>query len=289
MTHTLRWTALAAALLFPLAGCQSESDSSMAYDAMAEMDYEEARAPMAAGVPTRQASQVQVDTPAPSDRQLIRTAAVRLRADDHAEAVSEARQLVDAAGGFVGNEDSQRYSDRVETTLTLRVPNIRFDTLLTAVSELAGEVESRSVDVDDVTRQVADMSARLVTKRAAEVQYRELLSRAGSIEDILAVQTRLQQVREEIESTEAQLRALRDQVSLSTIRLTVFEASAAGITSGPGFFARAGRSIANGWEGILELSLALLTLWPILLLGGAVVWFMRRRWHRRKKATQATV
>ncbi|GAB5534198.1 MAG: hypothetical protein Rubg2KO_04470 [Rubricoccaceae bacterium] len=282
--------ALVAVLLF--AGCQNASDSSMAYDEMAEMDYEAgavapmaAEAPMADAAPMRQTSQVQVDTPAPADRQLIRTASVRLRAEDHGEAVEEARQLVDAVGGFVGNEDSQRYSDRVETTLTLRVPNTQFDTLLTAVSELAGEVESRSVDVDDVTRQVADMSARLETKRAAEAQYRELLSRSGSIEDILAVQTRLQQVREEIESTEAQLRALRDQVSLSTIRLTVFEASAAGITAGPGFFARAGRSFVNGWEGILELTLALLTLWPLLLVGAAFAWFARRRWHKWK--TQA--
>ena len=290
MTQSTRWMALIAILLLPLAGCQSGSESSMSYDEGMDMEsIEEQAAPMAAEAdaigdhtPMRQASQTQVDAPAPADRQLIRTASVRLRADNHAEAVEQARQLVDAVGGFVGNEDSQRYSDRVETTLTLRVPNTRFDTLLTAVSELAGEVESRSVDVDDVTRQVADMSARLETKRAAEAQYRELLSRSGSIEDILAVQTRLQQVREEIESTEAQLRALRDQVSLSTIRLTVFEASAAGITSGPGFFARAGRSIANGWEGILELTLALLTLWPMLLLGGAFVWFARRRWQKWK-------
>lgn len=284
--------ACAAILMLPLAGCQSGSESSMSYDEGMDMEYlEEQAAPMAAeadavgGAPMRQASQVQVDPPAPADRQLIRTASVRLRAEDHGEAVEDARQLVDAVGGFVGNENSQRYADRVETTLTLRVPNTRFDTLLTAVSELEGEVESRSVDVDDVTRQVADMSARLETKRAAEVQYRELLSRSGSIEDILAVQTRLQQVREDIESTEAQLRALRDQVSLSTIRLTVFEASAAGITAGPGFFSRAGRSIVNGWEGILELTLALLTLWPLLLVGGAFVWFARHRWQKWK--TQA--
>ena len=286
--------ALAAILLLPLAGCQDASESP-AFGFENEYDTAESAAaapmdaPMADAIPMRQASQVQVDTPAPADRELIRTASVRLRAEDHGEAVETARQLVDSVGGFVGNEESQRYSDRVETTLTLRVPNTRFDTLLAAVSDLEGEVESRSVAVDDVTRQVADMSARLETKRAAEAQYRELLSRSGSIEDILAVQTRLQQVREEIESTEAQLRALRDQISLSTIRLTVFEASAAGITAGPGFFSRAGRSIINGWEGILELTLALLTLWPLLLIVGGFVWLLRRRWKHRKARVQASV
>ena len=289
MTHPTRWAALAVALCLPLSACQSESSASHVDDIQRmEMEASDAGAyapsPSEPAPPTRLASQP--DAPAP-DRQLIRTATVRLRAENHAESVDEARQLVTAAGGFVGNEDSQRYADRVETTLTLRVPNPRFDSLLTAVSNLDGEVESRSVAVDDVTRQVADVSARLETKRAAEVQYRELLSRSGSIEDVLAVQTRLQQVREEIESTEAQLRALRDQVSLSTIRLTVFEASAAGITSGPGFFARAGRSIVDGWEAVLEVTLGLLTLWPFLLLGGALAWVTRRRWRGWKAAARA--
>ena len=282
-----RWAALAALCLI-LGACQSESSASYADMEMQEMD---ASAPGEGTVaadelapPTRLTSQPDA---APASRQLIRTAHVRLRAENHADATQRARQLVAAAGGFVGNEDSQRYADRVETTLTLRVPNTRFDSLLTAVSGLAGEVESRSVDVQDVTRQVADMSARLETKRAAEEQYRALLSRSGSIEDILSVQTRLQQVREEIESTEAQLRALRDQVSLSTIHLTVFEASAAGITAGPGFFARAGRSIVDGWEGVLEITLGLLTLWPFLLLIGAFVWFTRKRWRGWKAQAKA--
>lgn len=65
---------------------------------------------------------------------------------------------------------------------------------------------------------------------------------------------------------------LRDEVSLSTITLTVFEASAAGITSGPGFFAQAGRALARGWDAAAEFILVMLTLWPFLLggrLGGA--------------------
>ena len=279
-----RWAALAA-LCWIVGACQSDPSESYADMEMQEMDAAPAAEATAAAdalaPPTRLASQPDA---APARRLLIRTARVRLRADDHLDAVARARQLVAAADGFVGNEDSQRYADRVETTLALRVPNAGFDALLSALTALPGEVESRSVDVQDVTRQVADVSARLETKRAAEAQYRALLSRSGSIEDVLAVQTRLQQVREEIESTEAQLRALRDQVALSTIHLTVFEASAAGITAGPGFFARAGRSVANGWEGVLEVTLGLLTLWPFLLLLGGLVWLTRRRWSGWKRA-----
>lgn len=283
MTHFPRWGA-ALALLISLSACQSESsydtqDMAMEASMVAEEDYEARSDGAAAGVvqPTSQ-----IDVPAPSERLLLRTASLRIRAEDHAEAVVRSRALVDALGGFVGNESSQRYADRVETTLSLRVPSPQFDTLLAALSSIDGEVDSRTVSVDDVTRQVADIEARLGAKRAAEAQYLELMGRSGSIEDVLAVQLRLQQVREEIESAEAQLRAVRDQVSLSTINLTVYEASAAGITSGPGFFAQAWRAVANGWDGLLELLLGLLTIWPLFLFGAGVVWLLRR-WRSRRR------
>ena len=288
MTYPIR-AALLAALLVPLlvAGCAEDAtyaDASYADAQDTAMAAEEAEADGA--VPTVAVAQtdVQTDAPAPAEaRQLRRTASLRIRATDHARGVERARALAEAADAFVGDEQSQRYDSRVETTLTLRVPAAGFDALLDGLSGLPGEVESRSVTVDDVTRQIADTGARLETKRLAEAQLRTLLGRAGSIEDVLAVQTRLQTVREEIESTEAQLRVLRDEVALSTITVTLFEASAAGITAGPGFFAQAGRALAVGWDGAVTFVLGLLTLWPFLLAVGGLVW-AARRWRRRRIA-----
>ncbi|MEM1117364.1 MAG: DUF4349 domain-containing protein [Bacteroidota bacterium] len=291
MTNILSWTAAVVVLALVLSACQAENEASYApesADLAVEADAfdETGAAPQRASGTVVQAS-AQIPVPEPAERLLVRTASVRLRAEDHAEVVAQARALARAVGGFVGEEASQRYADRVETTLTLRVPAARFDTLMAALTALDGEVDARSVSVDDVTRQVADVEARLGAKRAAEAQYIELMGRSGSIEDVLAVQARLQQVREEIESAEAQLRAVRDQVSLSTIRLTVFEASAAGITAGPGWFAQAGRAVVNGWNGVLELALGLLSIWPVLLLGGGAVWWLRRRFRPRRAAVPA--
>jgi len=272
-----------ALVLLPMAACQSGDEASYADQGMMIEEVQQTMQPEAAGDAPGDADVRpigQVDAPARAERLLIRTGALRLRALDHADAVARARALTTLLGGFVGDEDSQRYSDRVETTLTIRVPAARFDTLLAVVSALPGEVESRTVSVSDVTRQRADVEARLKARRAAEDQFLAVLQRAGTIPDVLAVQVQLQQVREEIESAEAQLRALSDQVSLSTLRLTVFEASAAGITSGPGFFARVGRAIVSGWDGLLELTLALVTVWPLFLGIAALVAFIVRRRRR---------
>lgn len=257
---------LAALLALPvLAACEPDSVPTHETD-VAEVEATADVAAPAADAPTRLASGAASAPALAEGRLLIRRATVRLRAESHAGAVERARVLTAQAGGFVGEESSQRYADRVETTLTLRVPADRFDALLAAVSGLDGEVEARTVSVDDATRQVADVEARLAAKRAAEAQYLALVARAGTVEDVLAVQARLQEVREEIEAAEAGLRVLRDGVALGTVHLTVFEASAAGVTAGPGWFARAGRAVAAGWDGVLAVALGVLAVWPALLL-----------------------
>src|SRR5690606_2317851 len=73
----------------------------------------------------------------------------------------------------------------------------------------------------DVTGQIVDLEARIENLRASEASYRELLARAERVEDILAVQARLDQVRGEIERLVAQLEALEGQADLSTLTVTL--------------------------------------------------------------------
>jgi len=214
--------------------------------------------------------------------ELIRTGTLDLHARDHADAVGRARAATREAGGRVVGEESARGASRVSTTLTLRVPAARFDALMAALAEIPGDVDRRSVRVDDVTRPVADVTARLRVRRAAESRLVELLGQARTVDDVLAVQTRLDAVREEIESADAQLRALRTDVALSTIHLTVYEESAAGLGQ-TSWGRRLARAVGGGWDGLLEGLLVAAGLWPLWLVGGGAVWWVRRR--RRARVT----
>lgn len=215
-------------------------------------------------------------------RELVKTGTVVLHADRYAEALERARGWTRLLGGTVTDEESRRTDTRVETTLTLRVSSARFDTLMTVLSALPGTLDARAVAVEDVTRPVADTEARLRVRRAAEARLLDLLDDAESVPDVLAVQTRLDAVREEIESAEALLRTLRGDVAQSTIHLTVYEASAAGLAPGPGFASRAGRAVAAGWNGFLEAVIVIAALWPLWLTVAAVVLLLR--WVRRRLA-----
>ncbi|MEM1056594.1 MAG: DUF4349 domain-containing protein [Bacteroidota bacterium] len=211
---------------------------------------------------------------------LLRTADLSFRVDDYPEAAAAVPRIVRRFDAYIAGEQEDRSSYRVSNRFEIRVAATEFDSLLAALTPLASEVEARTISVSDVTEEYVDMEARLRARRAVEAQYTALLSRAGSIEDVLNVQTRLSQVREEIERAEGRLRYLRDRAALSTITLTLFEASPTGITAGPSFFSRLGDAFGGGWEVLLGFVVAVVAVWPLwlLLVVGALG---LRAWRRR--------
>ena len=101
--------------------------------------------------------------------------------------------------------------------ITIRVPAAQFDQAMRAVKAIALDVERESVTAQDVTEQFVDIEARLKNLRAEEVQYQEIMDRASTVEETLNVASRLYDVRGRIESTDAQLKYLSQQVEMSTI------------------------------------------------------------------------
>ena len=217
-------------------------------------------------------------SPAPA-RVLVRTAELRLRVRDYDAARDAVIREVRAAGAVLAGEAEQRLAYEVRNTFTIRVPAARLDTLLEALAGLGEEVVERRVTVDDVTEQAVDLAARLRARRAVEARYVVLLGRANTVADVVAVEAKLAEVREAIEVADGLQRSLRDRVALSTVSLTITEASPTGLTDGPGFASRLGDAVGAGWRGLLGLLVGLVALWPLALTVplGVVAWRRLRR------------
>ncbi len=274
-------------LALALAGCNASPDRSMEAPSMAGEAFDRADESAPSPAPTTPAAfQADADDVAPDDpaaRHLIRRATLRLRVDDYPDARAEVAALAERFDAYIGGEEERRYPGRIENTLTLRVEAARFEALMEALVALGDEVDARTVAVEDVTRQYVDLEARLAARRAVADRLTTLLARANSVTDVLAVQTQLAEVQEEIEAAEAQLRYLRNQVALSTITLTLFEESSTGVLAGPSFVSRLGRAFAAGWDGVIEVLVGVVVLWPLWVLGVAAV-LLYRRLRRRKAA-----
>ena len=155
----------------------------------------------------------------PADQRIIKTGEISIEVARVATQLARVRALAVELGGYVG--DSQAGTLDQSATLTLRVPATRFADALIALRELEGDVISEATREQDVTTQIVDLEARIANLEASEASYRVLLERAERIDDVLAVQARLDEVRGQIEQLKAQLENVTGQADLSTLTVTL--------------------------------------------------------------------
>jgi len=162
---------------------------------------------------------------APAGQQLIYTAQLTVRARDVDNAVSQATSIATAVGGYVSAENASSDPSQPSqslATVTLKIPVVVYPTTL---SELSGNVLgtrlSLTQQTQDVTQQVADVSSRVASDEAAISQLRALLSRAGSVGDLLSVQDQINSEESDLEAMLSQQNALNHETVYATVALTI--------------------------------------------------------------------
>lgn len=199
------------------------------------------------------------------ERDVIRTASVRLRTDDVAAAAGQAAAAARGLGGLVGAEQvviDPDNADRTTASLTLRVPSARLDDLLTQIRGL-GTVLEQTQQAQDVTAQVADVGARVEAQRASVRRIQALLARADTIGEVVTVEAQLAQRQADLESLEAQQKALADQTSLATLQVSLVGPTAVTVTpeDSDGFVA----GLTRGWTAFTAAVTAGLTTVGVLI------------------------
>ena len=155
-------------------------------------------------------------------------------------------------------------------------------------------VVSRSTDVSDVTESYTDTEARLNTLRLQEERLLAILSKATELTDVLELESRLSDVRYQIESYEATLRSYDSRVSYSTLHMTLQEVVEYSVVNTPpqtlgqrlsDGFADSMRMVKNSAENVLVwivTYLPLVLLWAVII--AVAVWLVLRAVRRRKQS-----
>lgn len=199
-----------------LAACSSSAESATTDGKFAAAQASAAAAEPAAGGSTDSKSQAQL---VGEQQRIVKTGEITLEVESVANGLSRVRAMAIELGGYVGGSQAGTLDD--SATLTLRIPATRFDDALARLHEIGSKVLSESTREEDVTSAIVDLEARLKNLESSEAQYRLLMAKATKIEDILAVQSRLDDVQGQIEQLSAQLKALGNQADLSTLTVTL--------------------------------------------------------------------
>ncbi len=165
-----------------------------------------------------------------SQRKLIKNVSIDVETETIDELLATVRNKTDSLGGYI--EESSTYNgssyygkENRNASLTIRIPAEKLDEFLAEVSQVSNVIR-RNESISDVTLQYVDLESHKKALLVEQERLLELLEQAETMEDIISLESRLSEVRYQIESMESQLRTMDNQVSYSTVYLTVQEVTA---------------------------------------------------------------
>lgn len=246
MKKDIRRIALIVASILILSGCGAKSMSDTTAESTAGapamvpegykaeyyeetgMELESAEAPAEEYVTEQSISSTMgLDSVAATSQKLIKTVSLSMETKEFDSLLENIRSKVEELGGYIESSEvsgSSYYSLQGNryAWMTLRIPADKLDGFVTIVSEL-GNVTSKNESVQDITLQYVDVESHKKALETEQTRLLELLEKAESMEDIIAIESRLSEVRYELQSYGSTLRTYDNQVNYSTVSINISE------------------------------------------------------------------
>lgn len=182
-------------------------------------------------------------------RKLIRNVDMDVETESFDALLASAQSQAEELGGYIESSNISNSSYASSTSaarsarLTARIPSEKLDGYLAGISKQSN-VTRKSESTEDVTLQYVDLQSHKKALLAEQESLLSMMEQAESIEDIIAINEQLTDVRYQIESMESQLRTYDNQVDYSTVNLYIDEVE----RYTPGAAKSAGARIAEGFS-----------------------------------------
>ena len=283
--------ALAAAAL--LAGCGSISSNDGGYyatEAAAQEsgNYDSAAGAVDSSLMPANAAEAAADETA---QKIIYNASLSMESTDFDAARETLMAAVEANNAWMESTSvygTEKDHDR-SADYTVRVPVDNYRAFLAAVGE-AGSVRNVSENAQNITSSYIDVESRLAALEAQRTRLNELADQAETTADLLEIESQLSDVQYQLENYTRQLRNMDQQVSYSTVDIYLEEVATLTPT-GVTFTERIADAFGGGWDafvGVVQgLVIALVYLWPVVLIVIAVIAALRFWRKRHPKAPKA--
>ena len=261
-------------------GCAAEKmgmDIAYTTGAMMEESYKEEALYRATEVGTPSETAKEPDASVADNRKLIRTLSLHAETENYDEFLSWVENQVRLCGGYIETmEANTRYTSSSRyANLTIRVPAAKLDEFAGLVGE-ESNIVYRSESSKDITTTYVDTQVRRDALNTEYTRLLELLEQAKSLNEILEIESRLTDVRYELQRIESQLRTYDNLVDYATITLNISEVEVYTpvVVEEVGFWADLGEgfveSLEGTWEVIKTVFRFVVLALPYLLLAAIV-------------------
>lgn len=211
-----------------------------------------------------------------TNRKLIRTIDLNLETTEFDTFITSIQNTVSAMNGYIeksgisgrslySGQDSDRYA-----SLIVRVPSAKLDDFTTQISQ-SGNITRRSESVRDVTLDYSDIESHKKSLTIEQERLWELLKQAESVDSIIALESRLSEIRYQLESYESQLRTFDNQVDYSTVNLSIEEVTVFTPTAPDSIPERIQKELRKNLESIC-LDFVSLFVWFISSIPFFLIW-----------------
>ena len=206
------------------------------------------------------------------DSKIIKTASLKVEIKDFRKYNSYVHNTVRHYGAYVAQEEQTLSDEKSETSVTIKVPVAQFEPMMNALADADGKVMEKKISTDDVTGEVVDTKSRLEAKKQLRLKYLEFLKQSKNMEEVLKVQSEVDNIQQQIESVAGRVSFLTHQTAYSTINLSFYQPMEGYKPTGeaPTFFTRLTNAFKTGGSWITELFVGLVSIWPLVLVAFAI-------------------
>ena len=261
-------------------------DNGMGIEYKSEAEYEEGWE----GEPAERTSVV-------SDRKLIKTVSMDVETEEFDSLISKLQSRIGGLGGYVESSSTNNSSYYINNgryaNYVIRIPADQLDVLVGNVTDLAN-VTWKEENVQDITLRYVDIESHKIALQTEQERLLVLMERAETVEDLITIESRLSEIRYQIQSYESTLRTYDNQVNYSTLHLSISEVKKLTPQEEPGVWKRIQEGFTENLEDVVigvrdffvgvVIAVPYLVIWGILLFLG--YWIGRRVIKKRNRGEE---
>lgn len=220
------------------------------------------------------------------NKKIIVTGDLHIETLDFDNVLNTLEANVKKYGGYIQESSiSSNSNDRRFYDACIRIPAESYNEFLNATKENVN-VTFYSEHADDITEKYTDIEARINSLEAEEEKVLEFYDKATNLEELMSVESRLTDIRYEIDSLETKIKNYDLLVNYSTLNIGITETKVYTKTN-DNFFSKLGLNFVNGWSNFVNVLQDIIlgivyNLWIVILVVVVIVGIVIYRKKRNK-------